>query len=156
MPKTPGRLSKRVVNNLEHFQSNYVSMHAPGCKSKLRMIMNHSFTYLSLSLQVFVFVVLFIYCLITSPLLFIVIAASCTTCLILSAKQVHRFSNFYHLMWLSCLVAKTFVFSFQQNRKLMIANHEVTLVQQYAAVALFSIPIFLLAGAGTYYCCSLM
>ena len=38
----------------------------------------------------------------------------------------------------------------------MIANHEVTLVQQYAAVALFSIPIFLLAGAGTYYCCSLM
>jgi len=94
MPKTPAKLSKRVVKNLEHFQSNYV----------------------------FVFVVLFIYCLITSPLLIIVIAASCVTCFFLSTKQ--------------------------QNRKLMIANHEVTLVQQYAAVALFSIPIFLLAGAG--------
>ena len=30
----------------------------------------------------------------------------------------------------------------------MIANHEVTLVQQYAVVALVSIPLFLLAGAG--------
>jgi len=94
MPKTPARLSNRVIKNLEHFQSNYV----------------------------FVFVVLFIYCLITSPLLIIVIAASCVTCFILSAKQ--------------------------QNRKLMIANHEVTLVQQYAVVALISIPIFLIAGAG--------
>merc|ERR1712045_574815 len=94
MPKTPARLSKRVIKNLEHFQSNYV----------------------------FVFIVLFIYCLITSPLLIIVIAVSCVTCFVLSAKQ--------------------------QNRKLMIANHEVTLVQQYAVVGLVSIPLFLLAGAG--------
>ena len=33
----------------------------------------------------------------------------------------------------------------------MIANHEVTLVQQYAVVGLVSIPLFLLAGAGTIY-----
>ena len=29
----------------------------------------------------------------------------------------------------------------------MIANHEVTLTQQYAGVALVSVPMFLLAGA---------
>ena len=29
----------------------------------------------------------------------------------------------------------------------MIANHEVTLTQQYAGVALVSVPLFLLAGA---------
>ena len=120
-----------------------------------------------LPLQVFVFVVLFIYCLITSPLLIIVIAASCVTCFILSAKQVclnhvtERNWIFYNFPTLSLVALgvgdiDNVIFSFQQNRKLMIANHEVTLVQQYAVVALFSIPIFLIAGAGTYSYCSVL
>merc|ERR1711944_235093 len=35
-----------------------------------------------------------------------------------------------------------------ETRKIAIAGHEVTLAQQYAAIATASIPFFLLAGAG--------
>ena len=59
--------------------------------------------------------------------------------------SVYRFLTLW--MWLRCL--EEFISLFQQSRKLMLANHEVTLVQQYGAVALISVPIFLLAGAGT-------
>lgn len=91
---TPAKLGKRFCNNVEHFQSNYV----------------------------FVFPVLFIYCLIAYPLLIVVLIASGVICYQLSAKQ--------------------------RERKLMIANHEVTITQQYAVVLLLSIPILLLTGAG--------
>lgn len=96
VPRSPGRLGKRVLKNLEHFQSNYVV----------------------------VFVVLFVYCLLTSPLLIVAVAAYGATCGILRAKQ--------------------------RQRKLMLANHEVTLAQQCSAVGLlFSVPVFLLTGAGS-------
>ena len=37
---------------------------------------------------------------------------------------------------------------FPQNQKLMLAGKEVALAQQYAAIAIISIPLFLFAGAG--------
>jgi hypothetical protein len=37
---------------------------------------------------------------------------------------------------------------FQSERKLFLGGREVTLAQQYMAVAVCSIPLFLLAGAG--------
>lgn len=91
---TPAKLGKRFCKNVEHFQSNYV----------------------------FVFPVLFMYCLIAYPLLIVVLIASGVICYQLSAKQ--------------------------RERKLMIANHEVTITLQYAIVLLLSIPILLLTGAG--------
>ena len=94
-PSTVPKLSKRLYRNIEYFQSNYV----------------------------FVFLILFLYCLITSPLLLIVMAASGGGCYLLSLKQ--------------------------RERKLMLAGREVTLAQQYALVAFCSIPLFLLAGAGS-------
>ena len=37
---------------------------------------------------------------------------------------------------------------FPQNQKLMLGGKEVALAQQYAAIAIISIPLFLFAGAG--------
>jgi hypothetical protein len=42
------------------------------------------------------------------------------------------------------------LFFFQRDRKLIIANREISLPQQFAIVGLCSIPVFLLAGAGAY------
>ena len=39
----------------------------------------------------------------------------------------------------------------QRERKLMVGGREVSLAQQYAAIGLCSVPIFLLAGAGKNY-----
>merc|ERR1719384_2395953 len=94
VPPSAGRLSKRLYKNVEYFQSNYVC----------------------------VFLVLVLYCLITSPLLLIVIAAAGGACYIISVKNAEK--------------------------KLAIAGREVTLAQQYVLVAVCSIPFFLLAGAG--------
>ncbi len=63
------RLSKRLLKNADHFQSNYV----------------------------FVFLVLFIYCLVTSPLLLIVLAAAGGACYIASLKQVWCFKPTQYL-----------------------------------------------------------
>merc|ERR1712055_52147 len=81
LPSSAGRLSKRVVKNVEYFQSNYVC----------------------------VFLVLVLYCLITSPLLLIVIAAAGGACYVAGVRN--------------------------QDRKLSIAGHEVSLAQQYGLVA---------------------
>jgi len=94
VPPSAGRLTKRLYKNVEYFQSNYVM----------------------------VFLVLVLYCLITSPLLLIVIAASGGAAYIAGLKN--------------------------NDRKLSIAGHEVSLAQQYALIGLCSIPFFLLAGAG--------
>lgn len=96
--ETPTNLpkwSKRLYKNIEHFQSNYV----------------------------FVFLVLFIYCLVSSPFLLVAMAISGGACYYLSSKQVER--------------------------KLFLGGREVSLAQQYAGVAICSIPLFLLAGAGS-------
>jgi hypothetical protein len=80
-PKTVPKLSQRVVKNLDHFQSNYV----------------------------FVFLILFLYCLVTSPLLLIVMAASGGACYILSIKQVGVFLVYF------CVFEHTKVKIHQEN-----------------------------------------
>merc|ERR1711994_309857 len=94
VPPSAGRLSKRLVKNVDYFQSNYV----------------------------LVFLILVLYCLISSPLLLIVIAGAGGAAYFAAVKN--------------------------ETRKIAIAGHEVTLAQQYAAIATASIPFFLLAGAG--------
>jgi len=94
-PQSLPRWSKRLYKNIEHFQSNYV----------------------------FVFLILFIYCLITSLFLLVAMAVSGGACYYASIKQVQR--------------------------KLILGGREVTLAQQYAAIAVGSIPLFVIAGAGT-------
>merc|ERR1712115_536041 len=94
IPPSAGRLSKRLIKNVEYFQSNYVC----------------------------VFLVLVLYCLISSPLLLIVIAG------VGGALYYATIKN--------------------DTRKIAIAGHEVTLAQQYGVIALTAIPFFLLAGAG--------
>jgi len=93
-PPSAGRLTKRLYKNVEYFQSNYVM----------------------------VFIVLVLYCLITSPLLLIVIAASGGAAYIAALKNA--------------------------DRKISIAGHQVSLAQQYGLIGVCSIPFFLLAGAG--------
>merc|ERR1712080_130182 len=92
VPPSAGRLSKRLVKNIDYFQSNYV----------------------------LVFLILVLYCLISSPLLLIAGAGG----------------------------AAYFAAIKNETRKIAIAGHEVTLAQQYAGIAVVSIPFFLLAGAG--------
>merc|ERR1711923_257852 len=94
VPPSAGRLSKRLYKNVEYFQSNYV----------------------------LVFLVLVLYCLISSPLLLIVIAAAG------GASYYAGIKN--------------------NDRKLSIAGHEVSLAHQYGVIAVCSIPFFLWAGAG--------
>merc|ERR1719225_2264883 len=94
-PQSLPKWSKRLYKNIEHFQSNYV----------------------------FVFLILFLYCLITSPFLLVAMALSGGACYYASLKQ--------------------------GQRKLILGGREVTLAQQYAAIAVGSIPLFVIAGAGT-------
>merc|ERR1712156_478538 len=94
VPPSAGRLSKRLIKNIDYFQSNYV----------------------------LVFLVLVLYCLISSPLLLIVIAAAGGASYYASMKNAER--------------------------KLAIAGHEVSLAHQYGVIAVCSIPFFLWAGAG--------
>merc|ERR1712128_375562 len=94
VPPSAGRLSKRLVKNVDYFQSNYV----------------------------LVFLILVLYCLISSPLLLVVIAGAGGAAYFASIKNTQR--------------------------KLAIAGHEVSLAQQYGLIALSSIPFFLWAGAG--------
>lgn len=89
-PPSVTRLSKRLVKNVEYFQSNYL----------------------------FVFIVLVIYCLITSPLLLITVAASLGICYKVSQRHAAIFSN------------------------------KLTLAQVYCVVGICSLPVFYLVGAG--------
>lgn len=94
VPASIPRLSKRIMKNIEYFQSNYL----------------------------FVFIGLIIYCLLTSPLLLIAVAISLLVGYKLSSRQ--------------------------NERKLTVLGHELTLAQQYGLVAICSIPLFIWAGAG--------
>lgn len=94
-PTSVASSSTRVVKNIEHFQSNYI----------------------------FVFIGLLLYCLLTSPLLLIALAA--------------LFGAFY------------FVSIKNAGQKLKIAGYELTLFQQYLAIGGCSLPVFFLIGAGS-------
>ncbi|KAL7642678.1 UNVERIFIED_CONTAM: hypothetical protein RMT77_007243 [Armadillidium vulgare] len=95
IPRTPQKWTKRVVKNVDYFQSNYM----------------------------FVSIGLILYCLLTSPLLLVAVAASLGACYIASLKNAER--------------------------KLVIGGHELTLPQQYIGIGVMSVPIFYLAGATT-------
>ena len=53
-----------------------------------------------------------------------------------------------NLKSVTSFIDEPFVLLFQSERKLFLGGREVTLAQQYMAVAVCSIPLFLLAGAG--------
>ncbi|XP_064650608.1 prenylated Rab acceptor protein 1-like [Lineus longissimus] len=95
MPKGIAPAGQRLVKNIEKFQGNYL----------------------------FVFLGLVIFCIITSPLLLIAIAASLGACYIISIKNT--------------------------DQKIKVMGRDLTLAQQYAAVGVISIPVFWIAGAGS-------
>ncbi|GFN91285.1 pra1 family protein [Plakobranchus ocellatus] len=95
VPKSVAPLPKRIVKNIEHFQGNYL----------------------------FVFMGLVIFCILTSPMLLVAIAACLGACYLISIKN--------------------------QERKITIMGRELSLAQQYAAVGAASFPLFWLAGAGS-------
>ncbi|KAJ1527698.1 hypothetical protein ONE63_007657 [Megalurothrips usitatus] len=94
-PPSATRLTKRVLANIEYFKSNYL------------------FVYLGLVL----------YCLITSPLLLIAVAASAGVLYLLFLRH-------------------------KEGMKVNILGKDLPLGQQYALVAICSLPIFYIAGAG--------
>ena len=90
---------------------------------------------------VLVFLVLVLYCLISSPLLLIVIAGAGGAAYFASVKNETR----------KIAIAgtrPTNVLLKPKGSTHPNSGHEVTLAQQYAAIATASIPFFLLAGAG--------
>ncbi|ELU09515.1 hypothetical protein CAPTEDRAFT_19146 [Capitella teleta] len=95
LPKAVAPATKRIVANIERFQSNYI----------------------------FVFLLLFIFCILTSPMLLIALAAIFGACYIVSLKNA--------------------------DKKFSLMGHELSLAQQYASVGLMSIPVLWLAGAGS-------
>lgn len=94
-PKSLAPLPKRVIKNIEHFQSNYL----------------------------FVFIGLVIFCILTSPMLLVAIAACFGACYIISLKN--------------------------RDSKLRLFGRELSLAQQYGVVGICSFPLFWLAGAGS-------
>ncbi|GAV01868.1 hypothetical protein RvY_12509 [Ramazzottius varieornatus] len=86
--------SGRVLRNVQYFHINYVC----------------------------IFLVLFIYCILTSPLLLIALFASC--------------GAFYYAHMKNSV------------RKIAIAGHEVTLFHQYCVIGVFSLMLFYYTGAG--------
>lgn len=94
VPKNLSQATTRVVKNVEHYQSNYL----------------------------FVFLGLILYCILTSPLLLIAIAAAMGGAYIVRLKSAEG--------------------------KLRVFNKELTAVQQYCLVGMMCFPIFYLAGAG--------
>ncbi|XP_064613536.1 prenylated Rab acceptor protein 1-like isoform X2 [Liolophura sinensis] len=95
IPKSVAPLPKRIVSNIERFQSNYL----------------------------FVFIVLVAFCILTSPLLLVAIAACLGACYIISVKNAAK--------------------------KVVIMGKELNVAHQYTAVGILSFPLFWLAGAGS-------
>ncbi|XP_033757932.1 prenylated Rab acceptor protein 1-like isoform X2 [Pecten maximus] len=95
VPKSVAPVPKRIMKNIEQFQSNYL----------------------------FVFLGLVLFCVLTSPMLLIAIAACLGACYIINIKN--------------------------HEKKLSIMGKELSVSQQYGAVGLCSFPLFWLAGAGS-------
>ncbi|XP_054160507.1 prenylated Rab acceptor protein 1-like [Oppia nitens] len=94
-PTAISQWSRRLVRNLQHFQSNYMC----------------------------VFIILFIYCILTSPLLLLALSASFGAAYILTLKNAERPLKFF--------------------------GRRLTLGQQYLCVAVVSLPLFYIVGAGS-------
>lgn len=95
VPKSITPVPRRIIKNIELFQSNYM----------------------------FVFIGLVLFCILTSPMLLIAIAACLGACYIISIKNAEN--------------------------KLKLFGKELSLFQQYAVVGVCSFPLFWLAGAGS-------
>lgn len=93
-PLSIARLSKRIVRNIEYFQSNYF----------------------------FVFIGLFIYCLITSLLLLLTVIAFLGTC--------YKVSKWH------------------ANEGISILGHKLSLGQLYILIGICSLPVFVYVGTG--------
>uniref|UniRef100_A0A0A9XSB3 PRA1 family protein n=1 Tax=Lygus hesperus TaxID=30085 RepID=A0A0A9XSB3_LYGHE len=93
-PPNLSRLLKRAVNNIKYFQGNYI--------------------VISITLMA--------YCLLTSPLLLLSVAASLIACYLLSLRHAEK--------------------------KMQFGNKEITLQQQYGIVGLCSLPLYYWAGVG--------
>lgn len=87
--------SRRLVRNLQYFQSNYLC----------------------------VFILLFIYCILTSPLLLLALSASLGLGYIVTLKNAEKPIKFF--------------------------GRRLTLGQQYLAIAIGSLPLFYIVGAGS-------
>ncbi|KAK4036180.1 hypothetical protein OUZ56_028246 [Daphnia magna] len=94
-PSSVPALGARIVKNIDHFQSNYLC----------------------------IFVVLILYCLLTSPLLLFAVGTSLGACALISRKNV--------------------------DQKICVFGQEISLAQQYGLIAMVSLPLFYLAGAGS-------
>ncbi|KAH7641952.1 prenylated Rab acceptor protein 1 [Dermatophagoides farinae] len=95
LPISIQQWSKRLVTNFKHFQSNYL----------------------------FVFIILCIYCILTSPLLLLVLAAITAAGYILTLKNAER--------------------------PLKIFGKKLNIGQQYLALGICSLPLLYLVGAGS-------
>ncbi|CAB0030256.1 unnamed protein product [Trichogramma brassicae] len=93
LPLSIPRMYSRVLKNIEYFQSNYF----------------------------FIFIGLFVYCLITSPLLLLALALLLGSCY--KVSQIHA------------------------RGELILLNRKLKLARVYAAIVIVSLPIFYLVGA---------
>ncbi|GIY60549.1 prenylated Rab acceptor protein 1 [Caerostris darwini] len=94
IPASFPKCTARVVKNVEYFQSNYI----------------------------IVFIGLIVYCILTSPLLLIAIAALLGSCYIIRLKN--------------------------ETREISLFGQKLTLAHQYALVSICAFPLFYIAGAG--------
>ncbi|XP_054707331.1 prenylated Rab acceptor protein 1-like isoform X2 [Uloborus diversus] len=94
LPPSFPKCTSRVVRNIEYFQSNYI----------------------------IVFIGLIVYCLLTSPLLLIAIAALLGACYIVKIRS--------------------------EAKEISLLGHKLTLAHQYSLVSIAAFPLFYLAGAG--------
>ncbi|CAH1796756.1 unnamed protein product [Owenia fusiformis] len=95
IPKSLTPIGPRIIKNIEHYQANYI----------------------------FVFLGLVFFCILTSPLLLVAIAASLGACYIVNLKN--------------------------QEGKVKVLGRELSLAQTYCAIGVASFPLFWLAGAGS-------
>lgn len=95
VPKSLSPVPSRVMKNIDNFQGNYL----------------------------FVFLGLVVFCVLTSPMLLIALAACLGACYMISLKN--------------------------ENQKISVMGREVSVVHQYCAVGAMSFPLFWLAGAGS-------
>jgi len=94
MPPSTAVWAKRVLRNVEHFNSNYLC----------------------------VFLILMIYCILTSPILLLALAASLGACYIVALKN--------------------------SESPIKLFGYKPSIGQQYIGVGVLSFPLFYLAGAG--------
>lgn len=94
-PTATMQWSKRFLKNISYFQSNYI----------------------------FVFAILLIYCILTSPFLLLILGASVGACYLVTLKN--------------------------RESPVKICSYQLSLTQQYAGIALCAFPFFWLVGAGS-------